>query len=231
MQSISTRDSLALVKSRKTAAMVTVLRDLRDIPINDILVVGCGDGTEAGDLARAFAARTIGIDPESHFDPEASKPATLMKMDARELEFADASFDLVYSFHALEHIPQPRQALAEMARVLRPGGSYMIGTPNRHRLLGYMGAPDTLANKVRWNLSDLKMRLTGRWSNEQGAHAGFSERELIDMCRDAFTGEPRSKSHLYYRTLYASRAKSVDALSASALSALLYPCVYVGGWR
>jgi len=112
-----------IIKGHKTAAMITVLRSAvhEETPRN-ILVVGCGSGLEAGDIARAFGASTIGIDTcdQFSFDHSAAAPAKLMAMDARELEFSDASFDLVYSFHALEHIPTPARALAEMARILRP---------------------------------------------------------------------------------------------------------------
>jgi len=52
--------------------------------------------------------------------------------DIRELPFADASFDAVYSMGTIEHFRDPERALAEMVRVLRPGGCAIIGVPNRH---------------------------------------------------------------------------------------------------
>jgi ubiquinone/menaquinone biosynthesis C-methylase UbiE len=42
--------------------------------------------------------------------------------------WADASFDLVTCLEALEYFPRPRRALAEMARVLRPGGALLVST-------------------------------------------------------------------------------------------------------
>jgi ubiquinone/menaquinone biosynthesis C-methylase UbiE len=219
------------VKGRKTDAMIAVLRAMLPQPPRDILVVGCGSGFEAGDLARSFGAATVGIDVgnEFAFDHAAAAPAVLRIMDAQKLDFADASFDLVYSFHALEHIPQPRRALAEMARVLRPGCSYLIGTPNKSRLIGYMGSPSSLKNKLLWNLQDFKMRITGRWSNEAGAHAGFAEKELRSLCAQAFGGKSHAVSDDYYRFLYASKKKAVDALVFTGLKSVLYPCVYVAG--
>lgn len=59
----------------------------------------------------------------------------LQRGDATSLDFADGRFDCIYSFHALEHIPDYRKALQEMRRVLAPGGTYCIGTPNRLRLV------------------------------------------------------------------------------------------------
>lgn len=56
------------------------------------------------------------------------KPPVLpvRQMDATRLEFEDESFDIVYSFSAFEHFPDPRTALSEVGRVLRPGGAAYI---------------------------------------------------------------------------------------------------------
>jgi ubiquinone/menaquinone biosynthesis C-methylase UbiE len=53
----------------------------------------------------------------------------LRVMDAERLDFPDASFDKIYSFHAIEHIPRLDRAFAEMARVLRPGGRILLVYP------------------------------------------------------------------------------------------------------
>lgn len=87
-----------------------------------ILVVGCGRGIEAAVLAQDLDAEVTGIDIEPRFDPEATRHARLMLGDATSLDFPDASFDIVYSYHALEHIPDYHKALSEMHRVLRGGG-------------------------------------------------------------------------------------------------------------
>jgi SAM-dependent methyltransferase len=50
------------------------------------------------------------------------RPVRLMTMDATRMSFADDSFDLLWSRAAMEHIVPPETALAEMARVARPGG-------------------------------------------------------------------------------------------------------------
>ena len=52
--------------------------------------------------------------------------------DVRELPFRDASFDLIYSMGTIEHFDETEQAVAEMARVLKPGGRAIVGVPNRH---------------------------------------------------------------------------------------------------
>lgn len=216
----------------KTQSLIEVLRTILPVPPRTILVVGCGDGREAGILARSFDADTIGVDlgGQFPFDHEGSTPAKLVSMDACNLKFPVAAFDLVFSFHALEHIARPETALSEMARVLRPGGAYLIGTPNRARLVGYIAVPCPLRHKVLWNLKDYGMRLTGRWRNEAGAHAGFREQELVDLCRTAF-GRAASVTGDYYRTLYRSNTPAIDLLIRTGLKSVVFPCVYVAGTK
>jgi SAM-dependent methyltransferase len=52
--------------------------------------------------------------------------------DVRDLPFDDDSFDAVYSMGTIEHFLDYERAVAEMARVLRPGGRAIVGVPNRH---------------------------------------------------------------------------------------------------
>lgn len=217
---------------RRTKVLADCLRRRGGLP-GRLLVVSCGSGAEAGFLARAFAAETIGVDlPGSNlpFDRTRSAPARLLHMDAQRLAFGDDRFDMVYSFHALEHMADPFQALAEMRRVLRPGGRFCIGTPNSSRLLGYIGSDVPLSVRIRWNLHDLRMRLSGRWSNAAGAHAGYAAGELRAMCTAAF-GDAEDISDEYYAALYPRHRRPLSLIRRSGAKALAYPCVYVTGIR
>jgi SAM-dependent methyltransferase len=154
-----------------------------------ILVAGCGAGHEAAAIQRRFAAEVDAIDLELRVDPQFLAVGELRFREASvcELPFDDAAFDAVFYHHVIEHVADPARSLAEIARVLRPGGWLFVGTPNRQRLVSSVGAhrqtdwESTLANKLRDNWRDWKARLSGRFRNECGAHAGFSRRELDGM--------------------------------------------------
>ena len=88
----------------------------------DILECGCGTGLILERLA-SFARRAAGID----LSPGMLQLARSRGLDVHEgsvtaLPFDDASFDVTCSFKVLAHVPDIGKALAEMARVTRPGG-------------------------------------------------------------------------------------------------------------
>lgn len=66
--------------------------------------------------------------------------------DARDLPFADGEFDLVVCYDVLEHIVEDDQVVAEIARVLRPGGRALIAVPADPAL---WSAHDDAVNHVR----------------------------------------------------------------------------------
>jgi phosphatidylethanolamine/phosphatidyl-N-methylethanolamine N-methyltransferase len=58
--------------------------------------------------------------------------AALRRMDARNLGFPDESFDTVAAMHVLSVVPEPERVMAEIARVLRPGGQVVITNHFKH---------------------------------------------------------------------------------------------------
>jgi SAM-dependent methyltransferase len=215
----------------RTEALAELILERSTRPIRRLLVVGCGSGKEAAVLAQVLGAETTGIDLLQEFDPDAAARVDLRRGDATAMEFRDGSFDFVYSYHALEHIPDHLGALREMRRVLADGGGFCVGTPNRLRLIGYFGSPDTSAReKLRWNLIDWKARLRGKFRNEYGAHAGFSSSELAADLQHTL-GAAEDITLPYYLRVYRNHAGLCRMLAASGLSQVIYPCVYFLGRR
>ena len=104
----------------------------------DVLELGVGLGTDHVWMGRA-GAHLSGIDlTPSCVELTAERVrqeglhSDLRVMDAERLAFADASFDVVYSFGVLHHAPHPERAFVEAHRVLRPGGRFLGGLYNRH---------------------------------------------------------------------------------------------------
>lgn len=98
-------------------------------PGMSLLDVGCGPGTLTTDLGRRVApGRTVGVDSSEEVLDEARRTAAdvdnveFQSGDAYGLEFADGTFDVVHAHQLLHHLGRPVDALAEMRRVLSPGG-------------------------------------------------------------------------------------------------------------
>jgi SAM-dependent methyltransferase len=98
-----------------------------------VLVDGCGVGMYVKALL-PFAQEVAGIDIEwEHLEIAATNvPEAQLELAACEaLPYPQNRFDLVLSHEVLEHVSDDRQAVAEMVRVLRPGGRAVIFVPNR----------------------------------------------------------------------------------------------------
>ena len=186
-----------------------------------VLDVGCGEGVLTGRWAeRLGAGRTVGIDlPDPKLEDywrDGSRPNLEFTTGrAEELPFERDEFDLVTAIETLEHVSDPQVTLNEIQRVLRPGGLFYMGVPNRSRVLGYLGAFDaTPWQKVTWNLTDWGARLRGRFRNELGAHAGFSRQEIISLLGQRF-------SEVQLLTADFLRFKYAERLPRAVLNALL----------
>jgi ubiquinone/menaquinone biosynthesis C-methylase UbiE len=103
----------------------------------DILEVGCGTGLLLGRFAD-FANRAVGVDISHGMLGHAhARDLRVCQGSATALPFASASFDVVCSFKVLAHITDIHTAMAEMARITRPGG-HVIAEFYNPRSLRYL---------------------------------------------------------------------------------------------
>jgi SAM-dependent methyltransferase len=107
-------------------------------------------GVEPSEWAAAYARNELGVDV---------RPGTL-----ESLQFPDATFDVVTMWEVIEHLPDPRTTLAEVKRILRPGGRLVLSTPDAgslaarlsgRRWLGWRKVPEHVFFFDRANLDRL----------------------------------------------------------------------------
>lgn len=111
-----------------------------DLAGQDVLEVGCGRGVGAEViLDRLHASRVTAFDLDESMVEVArrrlhDRPVSLSVGDACEIKQPTASQDTVMDFGIIHHVPQWQQAIAEITRVLRPGGQLLFEEVPRHML-------------------------------------------------------------------------------------------------
>jgi ubiquinone/menaquinone biosynthesis C-methylase UbiE len=106
-----------------------------------VLEIGCGAGIDSAEFARNGALVTAvdftdnAISLTKKTFAEAGLSATVLKSDARNLDFPNGTFDVAYSFGVLHHIPEIDDVLTEIVRVLKDEGEGIFMVYNKDSLL------------------------------------------------------------------------------------------------
>lgn len=100
---------------------------------DNVLEIGCGQGTGARIIHDLFSPRRyVGIDLDPRMiqrartKTRAPASATFVEGDVSNLEFPDATFDLVMDFGIIHHVPNWKDALAEVHRTLKVHGEFLF---------------------------------------------------------------------------------------------------------
>ncbi len=108
-----------------------------------VIEIGCGTGVLTAELASYTPAASFGIDIDYARlqQARANDPHTaFLNGDASRLPFADGQFDLVFCHYFLLWLPAPLQAVQEMRRITRPGGSVLaLAEPDYEGRIDYPG--------------------------------------------------------------------------------------------
>jgi SAM-dependent methyltransferase len=150
-------------------------------PGDRVLDMGCGAGRHALEMFRR-GADVVAFDQDGdelagvlelfgamrdEGQVPAGAEADIKQGDALSLPFADGEFDRIVAAEVLEHIPEDTTAIAEVARVLRPGGTLAVTVPR------------WLPEKVCWALSR-------EYHEVEGGHVRiYTGDELVGKLRDA----------------------------------------------
>jgi SAM-dependent methyltransferase len=151
------------------AAVRTALPSTRAMP--DVLEVGCGPGVFAGRLLDEIPGiALLATDQSPRFvELAAERGVTARIMDVQQLLAPDDAYDVVVAMWMLYHVPELDRGLAELRRVLRPGGQ-LVAVTNGHE-----------------HLADLRREAGGRpvvttFSSENGEES--LRRHFVDVRRD-----------------------------------------------
>jgi SAM-dependent methyltransferase len=104
------------------------LEYVRSITPGTILDAGCGLGWFLSALDPAW--QRFGLELSSFAAKRAREFGDVREATLEECPFGDEFFDVVFCHHVIEHIPDPVLAVAQLHRVLKPGGKLVLGAPD-----------------------------------------------------------------------------------------------------
>ncbi|MGD9602992.1 MAG: class I SAM-dependent methyltransferase [Gammaproteobacteria bacterium] len=169
-------DSRSRLRKARTAQIV--IEESLTRPLDGLRVLDVGGSS--GVMAEHFAAcgcSVVAIDIDEDAIAAARNRASTTHVDYRvgdamALDFADASFDLVLCCHVYEHVPDATRMMAEIERVLRPGGiCYFAGGNRLAWREPHYGLP--LLSVVPRVLAHWYLRAAGRGTHYHEKHLGF----------------------------------------------------------
>ncbi|MFI6409550.1 methyltransferase domain-containing protein [Streptomyces sp. NPDC050548] len=146
------------------------------------LDIGSGTGSTTRELAAAVgdSGSALGVEPNPGLRTiaqeraaEAGNPARFTDGDALSLPVPDASVDVVWCERVLQHLAEPDKAVAEMARVLRPGGRVALLDTDWATTILHPGDPEIMAALTSGALTGAANPYAGRRLVGQLSAAGF----------------------------------------------------------
>lgn len=154
----------------------------------DILDVGCGRGY-GFDVLESLGNKKTGLDISLEFLKEAQRnyhSLSLIQARGEKIPFRSKSFDSIIAFEVIEHLQEDIAFLHELKRLIRPGGTIVISTPNRLIASGGNKQPLNPFHVREYTAEEFEALLQRSFSNtiiigqHESRNSGSSRNQLID---------------------------------------------------
>ncbi len=154
-----------------------------------VLEVGCGQGALAERMQRELGAEVTALDQSEHMvELTRARGVEALVGDVQALPFADGMFDSVVAAWMLYHVPDVERALAEIRRVLKPGGR-LVAVTNAREHLRELYEPLGLERVVPFRSDEAEGLLRGRFASVERRDAfgwtNFPDRAAAQVYVDA----------------------------------------------
>ena len=191
-----------------------------------VLDMACGTGY--GMRILSSSARTVlGADVDFTAARAARDAGPIVVADGKALPFRTSGFDVVTTFETLEHLEHRREFLAELKRVLVPGGGLVLSTPNARYTRPVDGRPKNPYHVFEYTPEELGAEVSDYFEDVRMLGQQISDRFRISPFWDDQERMPRTPTArarlLLWRILNRLPARPRDFASRAIWGHSLYP--------
>jgi SAM-dependent methyltransferase len=177
-------------------ARIPLVRAVVEVAPRRVLEVGCGWGELAEWIARETRAEVVAVDLSPRMVELARERGVDASVaDVQSLPYEDASFDVVVAAWMLYHVPDLDRAVAEVARVLRPDGTFVAATNSRLHLVELRELVGSGPSTLKFSREDGEDHLRAHFGDVRridvdGVHVLATRAEVEDYVRASISMSP-----------------------------------------
>ncbi len=201
----------AIADDERYHDILRVYRSLGD-QAEVIADIGANDGRACWEFGIGAGRLLVGIDVSRLLLEEFSSKLpgmTAIQADGARLPIRSGTVDFLFCTETLEHMTDPSAAMAEFARVLKPGGRMMIQSPNAHRLrnLNIFHILTLVLSLLNDKMLQRKIVHENTWLNACTYHWDFSLQHYKRMLRGTGCRVVETRSSSFFFPLFLLRGR------------------------